>query len=530
MNLWAKRAGLLFSAAVLIFLISCEDDSYLLGFKGKTKFKGRYQELVFDGTKSSVVLLDSVYTDQFRMFANPSPASYRYLIGEYLDPDFGPVRAEVFASYLPNDGFPPTVFKAPAQGFDSVTVQLLFDYYAYGPETNIDEQFTVYELNDSLDFSIRYFNTSTVPYTGTPLGVLSLKKLSKGKLKPITLTPLFYAEQLDRAPANRDTLVFQGKLEDDGLAYAQRLFNYLNTEGDSALIGKYLAKFRKAFPGFAFIPNDAENVIGINVLSTMTKLSLHYHTAETDSLVTSFLFTPSAYVYADGFHNITNQRTGALAGIGTGPRTRYYPNGNPGSDERYIQDGSVVVTELDLSDFYNFVDTLDNVIIQSAELSAEVKSWPTGMNPIPSLYVMLMKTISPNSLSALNMVVDNDSLTWRKYQRHIFTDYDNFAVASEYSNEAPLELRYDNSKKRYFGYATLFFQALYDAKEEAEYRIEHLGLYPATAPRSISVLGTISTIPVLNTGVGNSVTRSILKTSGIKLKLYYTVPNKPNLE
>lgn len=535
MNLWAKRAGLLLSAAVLIFFISCEDDSFLLGFKGKTKFKGRYQELVFDGDKSSVLLLDSVYTDQYAVSAPPiNQSAYRFLIGEYTDPEFGNVRAEVFAGFLPNDlSGSPTKLTSPAS-LDSVTLQLLFDYYAYGPEITINEEVLVYELNDTLSFFTRYFNHSTVPYKTEPVGRLKIKKLTNGIPQPITLTQLKYEEQLDRSPSARDTLVLHGRLNLDGgediLSFEERLYFHLVSQGDSVLIGKYIPAFRKAYPGFAFISAQSGrllgfNTIGYNSLAPLSRVTIHYSSTSTDSLRTSLYFSPGAAIYANAFNTITTQRTGGLSGIST-PNEPFTPSI---TNERYIQDGTPVITELDLSDYYSFIDTLEDIVINSAELSIDVKTPPVGMTPIPTLYAMLMKQEGSKVLP-LDMSVDADSIKMIKFAGNVFTDLDNFVISTELSGQSPLTLTYDKSTNRYAGFATLFFQRMFDTKDLPEYTLERIGLFPSTAPILKYISNRSDAIPRLKSGVGNSVNRTVLSASGIKLKLYYTVPNKANLE
>lgn len=535
MNLLAKRAGLLFSAAVLIFLISCEDDSYLLGFKGKTKFKGRYQELVFDGDKSSVLLLDSVFTDQFAISASPvNSDSYRFLIGEYVDPDFGTVRANLFASFLPNDlSSSPTILSDPKR-LDSVTVQLLFDFYAYGPEVNIDPEVLVYELSDTLSFFTRYINTSTVPYKAPLIGRLTLKKLKNGVPKPITLTQLQYEEQLDRGASYRDTLVLHGRLNLDGgediAAFEERLYLHIVAGGDSVLIGKYIPAFRKAFPGLAFVSASSGRILGFNSigyssLTPLSRLTIHYESTSADSISRSLFFSPGAAIYANAFSNIITERNGGLAGIST-PYEPFVPSI---SDERYIQDGSGVITELDLRDYYSFIDTLEDIVINSAELTMDVKDFPAGMAPIPSLYAVIMKR-NGNTIVPLDSSITEDYDKMTEFVGNVYTDLTNFGVATELSSATPLTLTFDKSKMQYRGFATLFFQRLFNNKENPELQIEHLGFYPATAPILKILTSGANGSPILTSATGNSVNRAVLKASGIKLKLYYTVPNKPNLE
>jgi hypothetical protein len=547
MNLWAKRTGQLLVGAVLFFLLSCEDDSFLLGIKGKPKFQGRYQEIKFDGLKSSVLLLDSVFTDQYAISASPANAhAYRYLIGSYTDPAYGVVNAEFFAQYLPNDDPDRPVYFNPTGEpltLDSTTVQLLLDFYAYGPEETIAEVVNLYPLikntPDTLSFFKRYFNYSTLNYDPVSVGQLKIKKFSRkysgsSKFRPYNFTNTRYEEQADRSPEDRDTIMLQGKLDEE---FAFRVFDWIVSRGDTALTADdSVTAFRKQWPGLAFIPteNDGGRVIGINPLNAFTRFTFHYHHTNTqDSLTTSLYFTPFPSVVASGFTTIKTQRTGGLNGISV-PNQPYYPNNDPNSSERYIQDGSTVITELDLSDYYSFIDTLEDIIINSAEISLEVQSAPAGMPPPSSLYAMLMKKTPDNKIVPLDMRVDEDSLKWRHYVGNAFTDLTSFVISTELSGTSPLALSYDKNTDRYVGHATLFFQLMFNNKDKPELMIEHLGLYPATAPILQVIIspltGGFATVPRLKSGIGNVVNRAVLKTSGMKLKLYYTIPNKPNLE
>jgi hypothetical protein len=484
-----------------------------------------------------VVLLDSVFTDQFAISASPvNPVAYRYLIGYYNDVDFGTVRANLFASFLPNDapGSPTMLGKdLTGLGLDSVTVQFYFDYYVYGPEMDLNEKITVYELSDtlSLDFD-RYFNNSTFAHDGVPLAELTFKKLSKGKLKPVNLTKIKLEEQLDLSPAYRDTLLLQGRLNLDGgedlPSFEQRLFFHLNSAGDSALIGEYITDFRVAFPGLALVSSTSGRILGLNPLHAFSRVTIHYHSSTVDSLTTSLYFTPFPYVGDNAFNNITTDRIGALAGL-PGSSESYFPYNDEDSPERYIQDGSAVITELDLSDYYSFIDTLEDIVINSAEISLDVKDPPLGMPPPSSLYALLMKK-EGSKIVPLDMKIEEDSTKWRQFQGNIFTDFQSFGVSTELANASPLTLSYDKNSGRYTGYATLFFQTLFDNKDKPAYNIERIGLYPATAPLLRFVPGLSNAVPILKSAAGNTVNRAVLKTSGMKLKIYYTVPNKPNLE
>lgn len=511
MNLLAKRAGLLFFSAVLIFFISCEDDSFLLGIKGKPKFEGIYHEIVFNGEKSSVLLLDSIATDQFDI-SSTDFRTYRFLIGEYNDPAFGMVRAEAFAQFQPdNSPYNPPYFNPDNKllTYDSTTIELLLDHdYTYGSprEVDFDEKVSVYELTDSLSFFERYYSNSTRSYSGTPIAQLAFKI---GWL------------QFDNV--GHPNFFLRGRVDDE---YGFRIFAYAGSKGDSALVGENLRDFREMFYGLAFIPTQTSNrLIGYQV-NLLSKLSLHYHTT-TDTLTTDFYFYPFPYVSSNSFSKITTQRTGGLADIIT-PNEPFYPYNNPASNERYIQDGSVVITDLNLTDYYSFIDTLEDIVINSAEISLGLENPPDGMAPPPNLYVVLMKE-SSGKIVPYDMNNDADSIKLTHLVGNIFTDMKDFAIATELSALSPLVLTYDGNTQRYVGYATMFFQALFNNKDNPEQKIEHLSLFPVTAPTKRTITAG-RTVDVLLGGMGNSVNRAVLKSDNMKLKIYYTVPIKPNLE
>lgn len=508
MNLWAKRTGQLLLGAVLFFLLSCEDDSFLLGFPGKTKFEGRYQELAWNSTNSSMLLLDSIATDQYD-FSTDNFGAYRFLLGEVNDPVFGVVRSEVFAQFQPdNSPRNPPYFNSDRVilTYDSTTVQLLMDTYTYGPEVSFNEKVTVYELaeKDSLSFFVRYFSNTPHDFNPIPIGELTFKS-----------SWLAYKNEL-----GNKSFYLRGKLDDE---YGFRIFSYAGSKGDSALVGDNLQGFRDQFFGLAFIPTESNRIVGYSA-SLLSKLTLHYHSPAKDSMTTDFYFYPFPYVSSNAYSNITTNRIGDLAGINT-PNEPYNVSG-----QRYIQDGSVVVPNFELGDYYSFIDTLENIVINSAEISIGVETPPAGMEPPPNLYVILTKETSDNKIIPLDTVdTKTTGFDWILSNPNVFTDLKNYSVSSELSSLQPLVLTYDKDSQRYYGYATLFFQTLFNSKDEVERRLESIALFPVTAPTQRSVSAT-RTVSVLRGGMGNTVDRAVLKSNDMKLKIYYTKPNLPNLD
>jgi Domain of unknown function (DUF4270) len=507
MNLWAKRTGQLLLGAVLFFLLSCEDDSFLLGFKGKTKFEGRYQEIAWNNTNSSMLLLDSVYTDQYDI-SSEDFRTYRFLLGEVDDPAFGVVRSEVFAQFQPdNSPVNPPYFNSNRAilTYDSTTLQLLLDTYTYGPEINFNEKITVYELNepDSLSFFVRYLNTTPRSYNPIPVANLSFKS-----------SWLAYKNE-----RGSKSFYLSGRMDDE---YGFRIYSYAGSKGDSALVGDNLKGFRDQFFGLAFIPTESDRIIGYST-SLLSKLTLHYHSAAQDSMTTDFYFYPFPYVSSNAYSKITTNRIGDLAGIST-VDVPYVPAGG----QRYIQDGSPVVPNFDLDDYYSFIDTLENIVVNSAEISFAVEPPPAGMAPPPRLNVLIMKT-ADGKVIPVDMETEVDSLNMVQFSTNVFTDLKNFSVSGELSTLQPLILTYDESTKRYYGYATMFFQTLFNNKDKTENRIESIALYPTAAPTQKAIT-SLRRVSVLRGGLGNTVDRAVLKSDGMKLKIHYTKPILPNLD
>ena len=508
MNLWAKRTGQLLFGAVLFFLLSCEDDSFLLGFKGNTKFEGRYQEIPWNGTNSSMVLLDSIATDQYDISTTDFRA-YRFLLGEVNDPVFGVVRSEVFAQFQPdNSPSSPPYFNSDRAilTYDSTTVQLLMDTYTYGPEVNFNEKVTVYELaeKDSLSYFVRYFSNTPHDYNPVPVGELTFKS-----------SWLAYKNEL-----GNKNFYLRGRLDDE---YGFRIFSYAGSKGDTALVGDNLQGFRDQFFGLAFIPTQSDRIVGYST-SLLSKLTLHYHSPVKDSMTTDFYFYPFQFVNSNAFSKITTNRIGDLAGINT-PNEPYNVSG-----QRYIQDGSVVVPNFELGDYYSFIDTLENVVINSAEISIGVETPPDGMPPPTNLYVLLTKKTADNKVFLIDSAdTKTTDFDWILSNPNVFTDLKNYSVSGELSSLQSLVLTYDANTQRYSGYATLFFQTLFNSKDEVGRRLESISLYPVTAPTQQAVSAT-RLVSVLRGGMGNTVNRAVLKSNDMKLKIYYTTPNLPNLD
>jgi hypothetical protein len=513
MNLWVKRTGRLSVAALL--LMSCEDDSFLLGFKNQAnKFNVKYQEfLVGDGT---VLSIDSVITD------NLSTAGRRLLIGEHNDPEVGTIRTEAFAEFL-GDGIKLAAKADHTYVYDSIVVQLHLDNYSYGLSGNAVGKFGVHRITEALTYSTdefhtipgsdkevlvkvphRYYATSTAAYDADLLGEMRFEKLYMFDKKERRIVTTVTLEKLKNA---KDTLVASTRLPD---ALGEELFGVALNNDNEEFSDR--TKFRARFKGLSFIPHESNTVLGFNPGSSYSRVRLYYHSVfegdVKDTLSRDFGFSGVS------FHSITPTRSGGLP-----PVTPAYSGVEPGS-MRVIQSGNAMVTKIDINKFYEeFANTVTekDIVINAAELVIEGVDSPEGYTPIPLLELRVMQ--EDDSYLNYRTLSQQDRDSIRLF--YVFTDSRNYYVNSDFvqsQSSIAASLFYNSTKKAYTGNVTLFVQNLFN-KKNSSYRFQHLGLYPGT-----SVTGSTNVPPV-----GKTVDRSIFQKENIKLRVYYTQPNKSNL-
>jgi hypothetical protein len=526
MNLWVKRTGQLLLAA--LFLIACEDDSFLLGFKNQNKkFSVGYQEfLIGEGTVLSV---DSIFTDN-----SGASSTKRLLIGEYADPLLGSVRTEAYVEFLPVStgklAVSPTLYNYE---FDSLVLRLSLDSYSYGLVNEGVSNFKVHRITedtlyynknitlkiknkngdfvDSVVFvpgaiTNRYYSNSTVGYNESEsLGEARLFKISrKNGEEYLTSASL----KLSKLEAGQDTLLAVARLDD---TYGLELFNVAKNDFNSEFSNP--GKFRNLFKGFALIPSVGSNaVVGYNPINSMSRLVLYYHTTENGDVkdTLSRAFYPNA-----SFHNISTNRTAELPNPDPA-----YTGTDPGSGMRAVQSGNALVTKIDLNNFYTqFADTVqDKIVINSAELLIQSVPSQNGYKPISNFELRVMKE---NDRYA-DYRINEDSISFSGYNfalpSYVLpTTYPRFHYFVFDDSNSGARLSYSSSKEKYSGFTSLFFQNLLDRARENKKTpdspkplIRYLGLYPAGE-------------------IGKSVNRTVFNKSNIKLRIYYTYPNKTNL-
>jgi len=515
MNLWVKRTGQLFLAA--LFLMSCEDETYLLGFRDQNKkFNIGYREFVIGDVINGTVRADSVITDNLT-------GTQRLLVGEYSDPSIGTIRTEAFTEFLPVGTTKLAAVASRQYIYDSLVFQWRLDYYSYGLESEDILKLNIHRItedtlsyrkpytfnNDGKDTTIlifkRYLANSTIGYDLTPLGEATVVKQTVEDNKRVLVPTALKRARLEDG---KDTLFVRSVFPTES-AFGQELFNVALNDVNSEFSNS--KKFRTRFKGFALIPKESNSVIGLSIGTTFSKVTLHYHSVDNntqvnvDTLTRDFVFTGTS------FHNITPTRSFGLPSADepfTGVQT---------GDLGVVECGAALLTRIDLNPFYTeFADTIaadEKVVINSAELVVESVPSLNGYAPISHFELRIMK----GDDSYADRRVDADSANLNGY--NLITNNLGYFVGNDLAQSAA-SLTYNKTKQRYSGFPTLFVQNLFDNRsKEGDSRLRYLGIYPATSQTGIS--GIVA--------VGKSVNRTVFSRQNVKLRIYYTYPNKPNL-
>lgn len=459
MSLWVKRMGQLFLAA--LFLLACEDENSLLGFKNPvTKFNINFIDIPLE---SSVVLIDSVRTDNQQLGTN------RLMAGKYFDPLLGEVRATAFTQLRPENLDTISLFST----YDSLVLELQLDYYAYGSSGLTTESLSVHEIiEDSISYSLPfkpYYGKNKIGY-GPSIGQVTYS-LDYDSLKKYGAIP------------NPDT-VFTVKLTlNENTDFGVRLFTIIRDNPDNTL--KDAAKFTWAIKGLALAPADpSSSIVSLNKnFGSASKLTLHYHTA-TDTLSKIF------YLDRGSFNNVETNRVGDLAGKGL------YETIDPPSDLRYVQNGSTVMTRIDLENFYTQMESVPNTIINTAQLIIESVENPGDLAPPATIY---LRTVKEDNTFYINRTTSEAEFMLP----HWMVNDGEYYLARNDALSLPERSALQYKDGGYNAPLTMFFQDLFSKRNESE-RLKYLGLY--------------------SQDMGKTVNRVAFNKNNIKVRVYYTVP------
>jgi hypothetical protein len=467
MSLWVKRIGQLMMAVALFFL-SCEEETTFLGYPGDPRFNVFYTEIP---VPSSVYLHDSVITSNYY-----TESINRFLVGKYDDDLFGPTSSAAYTQFTRLGGQPDSLTFGM---YDSISIQLSFDFnYLYGASDATPQEIAVYELDESLDrydSFPRYYSSSTVALKPSPLGTKTFK-----------VDPAIFKEIVEDKIDTTITIRF--KLDDE---LGMRLFEKIVTYRDSSSSFFY-EEMRNSIKGLAITPTQGNKILSFNPTSTQSKVIVHFHINKKDSVLLGFSGLTS-------FNHIEGDRSATeLSGI-----TEHYTDYE--TSQGYAQNGIALVTKLDFSKFLEMADTIPYMMINSAELVIDDVVEPPAYQLAPQNFVL--RILDDENLFKVDNT-EQDALDILSYD---FTVSSRASQGGSYvilddTRQAPLNIPYNATDKKYNGFCTLFLQELYSNRRNNEVIFSKIALFPNSP------------------SVGKSVNRVAFNKDSVKLRIYYTRP------
>lgn len=315
----------------------------------------KYQELSLN---TSLVLADDILSDNSTRINGRSEepiADGRVLFGNYTTPDFGSISASGFSSlYLTKRGFNPT---KDSLVYDSLVLYMFVDYL-YGKSFLGTKEINIHELKEEIKIDSVYLTKNATPYHEEPVGTMNFDFSALDSVRVDTLISVRLSDELGNRfmdEAKADTTTFSNNVE-----------------------------FRQFFNGFAFVPGDANDMItGVHMESPSTFVRMFVHNTK-DTAAYDFIFTG----YDTTGNNITryyNNITLERAGSSIGPINDYYTDYFPADNRGFTQGSTGVFTKLDFTPYIDFIDTIDHLVINRAELVIPIEPYDTYFDPVSSV-------------------------------------------------------------------------------------------------------------------------------------------------
>ncbi len=279
----------------------------------------------------------------------------RILFGNYSSPDFGSISSTGFSSmFISKRGFIPS---KDSFVYDSLVLYMFVDYL-YGKSFLGTKQIKIHELKEEIKIDSLYLTKNTTPYHEEPVGTLNFDISSFDSVRVDTLLRVRLADELGNRlfdEAYADTTTFSNNVE-----------------------------FRQFFNGFAFVPGDANDMItGVHMENPSTFVRMFIHNT-TDTTAFDFIFTgydTAGQNITRYYNNITLDRTGSSIGQINEYYTDYFPADNRG----FMQASSGVFTKLDFTPYLNFIDTIEHLIINRAELVIPIEPYDSFFDPVSTV-------------------------------------------------------------------------------------------------------------------------------------------------
>lgn len=351
MTLWDRKLGLvLLGLAFLTF--ACEEPGEI-GLELNPEngvFVAKFNEI---SLPSSVILYEDILSDNStridKLTQNRS-SDGRLLTGSFTNGNFGIFRSKAFSSiYLSSTGFTPHADFV----FDSLVLKVKVDYL-YGENILGNKRIYVHELAEEIKIDSLYLTRNSTPYLENPLGEFNFDVSSFDTTRVDTVFSARLSDELGMRfldEAKRDTMTFNNN-----------------------------NNFRNFFNGIALVSDESnEMVFGIHVENPSTFMRLYIHDTKDTTyfdLIPQGLDTTGQNI-TRYYNNISLDRSGTpLEGI-----PDYYMDYETDNDLTYIQASAGIFTKFNMGVYMDFLDTIENLVINRAELEIQVDPYNNHIVP-----------------------------------------------------------------------------------------------------------------------------------------------------
>ena len=426
MNLLDKKLRLILILAS--FLISCEDeDPNEIGTEldpNQDNVVVKFAEIIVD---NSVTYIDSIVTTN----------TGRLLVGRYNDPEFGLIEAEAYTELIPD--FVQTI--ADSARLDSAILDLKYSYF-FGQDFELQQTISVHALTDNLSL-FNHFSSVKLEFLADSMGQATFQVFPE-----------------------EDTLVSIPLSTGLGINTALSIFNIVRKTDFISQIA-----FANEYSGIALVGSEENNtMLGFNPSESQLKL---YFSLPGDTIASIYTLTMGAQGIS--YHSIIGERSGTQIS----ELNQFYLEVTPQDSSMYLQSGTGILPKLDFQSYLNFLDTIDNIIINRAELQ---------IGPINPFEVYQTPPIT-----LFFAATDSTNVTFKDPDLRINQEL----VRGQYF------LEYNESERIYLGRITSLIRFFTDGNSETTQLL--------LAPSPLENAGTVN--------------RLVTPNSSVKLKIFYTTFN-----
>ena len=474
MNLWAKRSGLMILSALSFF--ACEEDLSTVGLPPENNLGIFFVDVPLKDHLSQV-WIDGI----------SSRATGSILVGNYQDPYFGHMEAKNFSELVLPSEDPGKNFDNGAV-FDSLVLESRIRGIYGSNVESILNTIEIYQLTDTIAVADKTYQLSSSEPLGQKLAESSFYiypdslglRFADAVADPTALTAADSAFRKSSFDSG-DEYIYKTTFRIDD-TYATQFFNGVK---DKSAAFSSKENFGGYFKGLSFVPTAGNSAI-LTYSVVDTKMVLYYTETDSDGNKDqkTLVFAVSPTIT---YNNISPNKNEGWNGSDFDDLKSFYTPYVTSSGLAYVQSGTNLLLKLDMAFMQQFKDTVENAVIQKAELVYE--------------NIIGVSETTPPPASMTYYFTSNDSLA-----------NENYKVIPVLSNTAgTVNVSYNSNDNEIRNDITL---ALYGIMNEAEF--------------NQVILAPIQTVSNVVIPTSKTVNRMVVSKDNVSLRFYYSIPERDN--